>query len=95
MAGDFLLQSAAACAALDRRMLFPPPGKNRCGNARQIPNAVAKRVFVGAGWDDAMGDRLLHAVKSNPTEMTPFAIGPDIYIDLPSDVVHLISKINA
>jgi hypothetical protein len=37
-----------------------------------------------------MGDRLLHAVKSNPAEMTPFAIGPDVYIDLPSDVVHLI-----
>jgi len=53
---------------------------------------LESRIYLGDKMEFTLRleDQLLHVVKSNPTEMVPFAIGEDVFIDLPRDAVHLI-----
>ncbi len=55
---------------------------------------LESRVYLGDKMEFTLrlGDRLLHATRSNPSEATSFAIGQDIDIDLPGDAVHLIES---
>jgi ABC-type Fe3+/spermidine/putrescine transport system ATPase subunit len=55
---------------------------------------LESRVYLGDKMEFTLrlGDRLLHATRSNPSEATPFALGQDIDIDLPGDAVHLIES---